>query len=63
MKKNGLMTVRFDHLDHSSEKNAPRDGVQNGAQSNPVFWDYSPLPRVTMRSFAMGILVSMGGLM
>lgn len=26
-------------------------------------FDYSPLPRLTWRSFLMGVLVSMGGLM
>ncbi|KAI9150110.1 Hexose transporter-like protein [Paramyrothecium foliicola] len=57
MKRNGMMTVTFDHLDPSSEK-ARHDGGRRSAAG----WDYSPLPRVTMRSFTMGVLVSMGGL-
>ncbi|KAH7327800.1 hexose transporter [Stachybotrys elegans] len=49
------MTVRFDHLDPHLEKNRGRDGLLHGL-------DYSPLPRLTGRSLAMGLLVSMGGL-
>lgn len=61
MKKNsGLMMVRFDHLDPSSEKYNGTE--ESSARRSAAGWDYSPLPRVTMRSFAMGVLVSMGGL-
>jgi SP family sugar:H+ symporter-like MFS transporter len=57
VRKNGFMTVRFDDHDPSSEK-PRRDGIRASTEG----YDYSPLPRVTKRSFAMGILVSMGGL-
>jgi hypothetical protein len=40
--------VTFDHVERRTEKDASLD--------------YSPLPRVSGRSFAMGLLVSMGGL-
>lgn len=52
----GGMTVRFDHYDPRSEKGT--DVRQSLADL-----DYSPLKRVTGRSFAMAMLVSMGGLM
>jgi hypothetical protein len=68
-KSSGLMTVRFDHLDPNTEKHNQghpdtRDGVHERRRSSVAAgWDYSPLPRVTMRSFSMALLVSMGGLM
>jgi SP family sugar:H+ symporter-like MFS transporter len=67
-KSSGLMTVRFDHLDPNTEKHNQghpdtRDGVHERRRSSVAAgWDYSPLPRVTMRSFSMALLVSMGGL-
>lgn len=54
----GFMTVRFDHVNPASEKSN-----QNDVRSSLAGLDYSPLPRLTMRSLAMGCLVSMGGLM
>lgn len=57
VKEGGFMTVSFDKYDPSSEKHM--DGVRRSL----VGLDYSPLPRVTMRSFNMCLLVSMGGLM
>ncbi|KZZ93741.1 hexose transporter [Moelleriella libera RCEF 2490] len=53
----GFMTVRFDHVNPSSEK-AEKDNVRRSLSG----LDYSPLPRLTLRSLMMGILVSMGGL-
>ncbi|KID83679.1 hexose transporter [Metarhizium guizhouense ARSEF 977] len=53
----GFMTVRFDHVNPASEKSN-----QNDVRSSLAGLDYSPLPRLTMRSLAMGCLVSMGGL-
>ena len=49
--------VRFDEHDPNSEKREP------GQRPSLAGLDYSPLRLVTMRSFMMGILVSMGGLM
>lgn len=54
----GFMTVRFDEQDPSSEKRKAHDVRQSLSGL-----DYSPLPRMTMRSLSMGILVSMGGMM
>lgn len=51
------LAVRFDDHDPNSEKR------KDGQRASLAGLDYSPLPRVTMRSFIMGILVSMGGLM
>ncbi|KAI1373907.1 galactose permease [Hypoxylon crocopeplum] len=53
----GMSThVKFDDVDPSkSEK-------YNDARHAKDSFDYSPLPRVTLRSFCMGALVSMGGL-
>ena len=51
------LTVYFDEHDPTSEKR------KQGQRQSLSGLDYSPLPRVTMRSFMMGILVSMGGLM
>jgi SP family sugar:H+ symporter-like MFS transporter len=53
----GFLTVRFDHVNPASEKS------HNDARRSLSGLDYSPLPRFTMRSLAMGALVSMGGLM
>lgn len=50
-------TVYFDHHDPRSEKSA------SGQRQSLAGLDYSPLPRVSGRSFVMGVLVSMGGLM
>jgi SP family sugar:H+ symporter-like MFS transporter len=55
-----FMTVTFDHLDPASEKARVRDGVRRQSLGG---LDYSPLPRLTGRSLALGALVSMGGLM
>lgn len=51
-----LLTVRFDQFNPTHQK-APE--VQHAAQSV----DYSPLRRVTGRSFVLALFVSMGGLM
>lgn len=50
------MKVYFDKYNPSSEKG---EDVRHSLAG----LDYSPLPRVTLRSFTMGCLVSMGGLM
>lgn len=50
-------TIYFDEHDPNSEKK------REGQRLSLAGLDYSPLPRVTGRSFMMGILVSMGGLM
>lgn len=52
------MTVTFDHVNPSSEK-SHKDETRRSLAG----LDYSPLPRLSMRSLAMGALVSMGGLM
>ncbi|KAH0530307.1 hypothetical protein TsFJ059_004943 [Trichoderma semiorbis] len=52
-----FMTIYFDQHDPASEKHNPDFG-----RPSVSGLDYSPLPRVTGRSFAMGVLVSMGGL-
>ncbi|KAK4940925.1 hexose transporter hxt5 [Elasticomyces elasticus] len=49
------MRVHFDQYNPNSEK-----GTDTRASLAAL--DYSPLPRVTWRSFVMGVLVSMGGL-
>ncbi|PTB73808.1 galactose permease [Trichoderma longibrachiatum ATCC 18648] len=51
------MTVTFDQHDPASEKHDASYG-----RPSVSGLDYSPLPRVTGRSWAMGGLVSMGGL-
>lgn len=51
------MTIYFDQHDPSSEKHDPSFG-----RPSVSGLDYSPLPRVTGRSLAMGCLVSFGGL-
>lgn len=48
--------VYFDQYNPSSEKGTDVRG-------SLAHLDYSPLKRVTGRSFVMGILISMGGLM
>jgi SP family sugar:H+ symporter-like MFS transporter len=50
------MTVYFDKYDPNSEK-------ATDTRPSLAGLDYSPLPLVTWRSFCMGVLVSMGGLM
>ena len=48
--------VYFDQYNPSDEKGTD-------TRQSLAHLDYSPLPRVTGRSFSMGVLVSMGGLM
>ncbi|KAJ9194466.1 hypothetical protein DTO164E3_7351 [Paecilomyces variotii] len=55
MKNPNILTVYFDDKRPESEKQGHGVDVQG-----PI--DYSPLPRVTARTFWMGVLVSMGGL-
>ena len=51
----GLTTwVRYDKYDPHSEKSTD-------ARKSLTDLDYSPLRRVTLQSFLMGILISMGG--
>ena len=47
--------VHFDHANPNSESSTD-------ARRELAHLDYSPLKRVTGRSFAMALLVSMGGL-
>ncbi len=54
----GLGSVTFDDHNPNTEK-----GRENDAQAPKSNLDYSPLPRLTGKSLAMGILVSMGGMM
>ncbi|KAI0013974.1 galactose permease [Xylariaceae sp. FL0662B] len=49
--------VYFDHVDPSEP-----DKKDDAGHRHTDSLDYSPLPRVTWRSFSMGTLVSMGGL-
>ncbi|KAM0466832.1 hypothetical protein ACHAPV_000341 [Trichoderma viride] len=56
-RKGAFMTIYFDQHDPSSEKHDPSFG-----RPSVSGLDYSPLPRVTGRSWAMGCLVSFGGL-
>ncbi|KAL9480237.1 hypothetical protein ACSS6W_005023 [Trichoderma asperelloides] len=56
-RKSGFMTIYFDQHDPSSEKHNPDFG-----RPSVSGLDYSPLPRVTGRSWAMGCLISFGGL-
>ncbi|KAH0489420.1 hypothetical protein TgHK011_009851 [Trichoderma gracile] len=56
-RRGGFMTITFDQHDPSSEKHDATYG-----RPSVSGLDYSPLPRVTGRSWAMGGLVSMGGL-
>lgn len=46
--------VYFDHAD-------PNSDAATDARQDLAHLDYSPLPKVTGRSFCMGVLVSMGG--
>jgi SP family sugar:H+ symporter-like MFS transporter len=55
-----FMTIKFDHLDPNAKKGPVQDGVRTDSLDG---LDYSPLPRLTGRSFMLGALVSMGGLM
>lgn len=55
-KPSGGMTIYFDQYNPNSEKGT--DVRQSLADL-----DYSPLKRITGQSFAMALLVSMGGLM
>ena len=55
-----LFTVHFDKYNPAISK----IGAKNAEiRASLATLDYSPLPRVTWRSFSMGVLVSMGGLM
>jgi SP family sugar:H+ symporter-like MFS transporter len=47
--------VTFDHVNPNSE-------TSTDARRELAHLDYTPLKRVTGRSFCMGLLVSMGGL-
>ena len=44
------------------EQHDPRNEKGTDVRRSLADLDYSPLPRVTMRSFGMGCLISMGGL-
>lgn len=44
------------------EEYDPRDEKGTDVRQSLAHLDYSPLPRVTWRSFSMGVLISMGGL-
>ena len=55
MKTPKFLTIYFDNHRPEPEK-------AGGEQQDPPT-DYSPLPRVTLRSLGMGALVSMGGMM
>lgn len=48
-------TVNFDHVN-------PNSDASTDARRELAHLDYSPLKRVTGKSFVMGLLVSMGGL-
>lgn len=50
------MTVYFDQYNPNSDQGTD-------VRKSLAHLDYSPLPRVTGRTFAMAMLVSMGGLM
>lgn len=52
----GFFTIPFDNHDPNSEKRI------EGTRRSLAGLDYSPLPRITGRSFSMGVLVSMGGM-
>jgi SP family sugar:H+ symporter-like MFS transporter len=52
----GFLTITFDEHNPASEKR--RDGNRQSLAG----LDYSPLKRVTGRSFVLCVLVSMGGL-
>lgn len=54
----GLGSVTFDEHNPNTEK-----GRENDARASKSGLDYSPLPRLTGKSLAMGCLVSMGGMM
>ncbi|TVY79603.1 Hexose transporter 2 [Fusarium oxysporum f. sp. cubense] len=53
-----LLTVHFDDQNPNSEK-----GKEAGARRSLAGLDYSPLPRITRRSFLLATFVSMGGLL
>jgi MFS transporter, SP family, sugar:H+ symporter len=58
MRGKKFMTIYFDQHNPNYEGHRKSRVRQSLADL-----DYSPLPRLTGRSFSMGILVSMGGLM
>ncbi|KAF5617598.1 major facilitator superfamily transporter [Fusarium tjaetaba] len=53
-----FLTVHFDDQNPNSEK-----GKEAGARRSLAGLDYSPLPRITPRSFLLATFVSMGGLL
>ncbi|CAJ0554395.1 Ff.00g129080.m01.CDS01 [Fusarium sp. VM40] len=53
-----FLTVHFDEQNPNSEK-----GKEAGARRSLSGLDYSPLPRITGRSFLLATFVSMGGLL
>lgn len=58
------MTVYFDQHDPKSSTYKEKGRRSSSAAATAAgSLDYSPLPRLSMKSLAMGLLVSMGGLM
>ncbi|KAF4120939.1 MFS transporter, SP family, sugar:H+ symporter [Geosmithia morbida] len=55
MDRLSFLTVHFDQHDPRSA------ATKEGRRQSEFDLDYSPLPRVTMRTFVMALLVSMGG--
>lgn len=51
----GFSTIEFDKYNPASEK-------ASDARQDLAHLDYSPLKRISGRSWAMGILISMGGM-
>lgn len=56
-----FMTVTFD--EHNPDTDAGRAAGATHDNDDGVEIDYSPLPRVTMRSALMALLISLGGMM
>lgn len=61
----GLGSVTFDEHNPNLQKGRENEGRDQDVdiRSSKSGLDYSPLPRVTGRSLAMGVLISMGGMM
>jgi hypothetical protein len=59
MKLKGFSLSTKVHFDQYN----PNNEAGTDTRHSLAHLDYSPLPRVTMRSFTMGVLISMGGLM
>ena len=55
----GLSMSTYVHFDQYN----PHDEKGTDVRQSLAHLDYSPLKRVTGRSFSMGVLISMGGLM